>query len=40
MEALRARRPQAVEHWFREYADAVYTFAWLHYGVLSAAYRF
>jgi RNA polymerase sigma-70 factor (ECF subfamily) len=27
MEALRAKEPQAVERWFHEYADAVYTFA-------------
>lgn len=27
MQALRGRQPRAVEQWFREYADAVYTFA-------------
>jgi len=30
--ALRARQPQAVESWFREYADAVYTFAFYRVG--------
>ncbi len=32
MAALRARQPQAVEEWFREYADAVYTFAFYRVG--------
>lgn len=32
LNALRARQPAAVESWFREYADAVYTFAFYRVG--------
>lgn len=32
LDALRARQPQAVERWFREHADAVYTFAFYRVG--------
>lgn len=32
MQALRARRPQAVEQWFHQYVDVVYTFAFYRVG--------
>ena len=32
LEALRAREPQTVERWFRDHADAVYTFAYYRVG--------